>query len=294
VASIARARVNSAVVIARRRRRDLRFAIGGAIVLGVVLVSIFAPALTTWDPVENDLIDRLKPPGTTVAGSIHLLGTDELGRDVLARALYGGRISLLVGVVSVAVTGTLGVALGMASGYFRGWTEHVIMRLADIQLAFPFLLLAIVIMAVLRPSLVNVILVLGVTGWVGFARLARAQSMAIAAREYLTSARAIGCSTWRIMLRYLLPNIVTPIAVFAAYQVPQFILAEASLSFLGLGIAPPTPSWGSSISSGRDYLPIAWWVSTFPGIALVITVVGIGLLGDALRDTLDPVVQRRG
>jgi peptide/nickel transport system permease protein len=288
------ARVETRTVAHRRRRTDLRFAIGGAIVLGVVIVSILAPALTSWDPVENDLINRLKPPGTVVGGAVHLLGTDELGRDIFTRILYGGRISLVVGVVSVMVTGTLGVALGMASGYFRGWTDHIVMRLADLQLAFPFLLLAIVIMAVLRPSLLNLILVLGVTGWVGFARLARAQSMAIAARDYITSARAVGCSTPRIMTRYLLPNIATPIAVFVAYQVPQLILAEASLSFLGLGVPPPTPSWGSSISSGRDYLPIAWWVSTFPGVALVVTVVGIGLLGDALRDTLDPVVQRRG
>jgi peptide/nickel transport system permease protein len=276
-----------------RARVDGRFLVGGAIILTVVVASLIAPLLTPWDPIDNDLVGRLKPPGTMVGTSLHILGTDELGRDVLARVLFGGRISLLVGAVSVLVTGTLGTLLGMASAYLGGWIDHVVMRLADIQLAFPFLLLAIVIMAVLRPSLLNVILVLTVTGWVGFARLARAQCLAVGGREYLTSARAVGCSTPRIMLRYLLPNIATPLAVFVAYQVPQFILAEASLSFLGLGVAPPTPSWGSSISTGHDYLPIAWWVSTFPGIALALTVVGVGLLGDALRDRLDPVVGRR-
>jgi peptide/nickel transport system permease protein len=272
---------------------DRRFVLGGAIIMLVLLASVVAPLLTPWDPIENDLLGRLKPPGTVIDGSLHILGTDELGRDVLARVLYGGRISLMVGAVSVLVTGTIGVLLGMASAYFGGWLDHAVMRLADIQLAFPFLLLAIVIMAVLRPSLINLILVLVVTGWVGFARLARAQCLAVSGREYLTSARAIGCSTGRIMFRYLLPNIATPVAVFVAYQVPQFILAEASLSFLGLGVAPPTPSWGSAISSGHDYLPIAWWVSTFPGLALALTVVGIGLLGDALRDGLDPFLRTR-
>lgn len=275
-----------------RRRLDPRFVIGVVVVTFVVAVAVFAPYLTDWDPVATDLAARLKAPGwRDEDGRVHAVGTDELGRDLLARIIYGARISVLIGVTTVVLTCTVGVLLGVLSGYYRGMVEHVSMRIADIQLAFPFLLLAIAIMAVLRPSLVNVILVLGVTGWVGFARLARAQTLGVATRDYITSARVIGCSDRRIILLYLLPNIASSIIVLATYQVPQMILAEASLGFLGLGVQPPTPTWGAAISAGRDYLATAWWISTFPGLALMLTVVGIGLLGDWLRDTIDPTLR---
>lgn len=277
-----------------RRKRDIRMIAGAVILLTVVAAAIVGPALTPFDPNEADLAKRLKPPGwTSPQGVTHPLGTDELGRDVLARIFEGGRVSLLVGTAAVVITGTLGVALGVLSGYYRGAFDHVIMRVADIQLAFPFLLLAIAIMAVLRPSLWNVVLVLVVSGWVAFARLTRAQTFSVTAREYFLGAKVVGASDARMIRRYLLPNIMAPIIVLATYQVPQTILAEASLSFLGLGVQPPTPTWGSSIATGRDYLATAWWLSTFPGLVLMVTVVGIGLIGDWLRDTLDPTLRVR-
>jgi peptide/nickel transport system permease protein len=277
-----------------RRKRDVRAIAGIAILLTVIAAALVGPVLTPFDPNETDLAQRLKPPGwSSLQGVTHLLGTDELGRDVLARIYEGGRISLLVGAAAVAITGTLGVALGVLSGYYRGVWDHVIMRVADIQLAFPFLLLAIAIMAVLRPSLLNVVLVLVVSGWVAFARLTRAQTFSVTTREYFLGAKVVGCSDGRIIRRYLLPNILAPIIVMATYQIPQTILAEASLSFLGLGVQPPTPTWGSSIATGRDYLATAWWLSTFPGLVLMVTVVGIGLIGDWLRDTLDPTLRVR-
>jgi peptide/nickel transport system permease protein len=274
------------------RKPDVRVIAGVAILLTVIAAAVVGPVLTPFDSNETDLAQRLKPPGwSSPQGATHLLGTDELGRDVLARILEGGRVSLLVGAAAVAITGTLGVGLGVLSGYFRGVYDHVIMRVADIQLAFPFLLLAIAIMAVLRPSLLNVVLVLVVSGWVAFARLTRAQTFSVTTREYFLSAKVVGCSDARIIRRYLLPNILAPIIVLATYQIPQTILAEASLSFLGLGVQPPTPTWGSSIATGRDYLATAWWLSTFPGLVLMVTVVGIGLIGDWLRDTLDPTLR---
>jgi peptide/nickel transport system permease protein len=277
-----------------RRKVDVRAVVGVAILLTVVAAALVGPIFTSFDPLETDLSQRLKPPGWSDSrGIAHVLGTDELGRDVLARIYEGGRVSLLVGATAVLITGTLGVALGVLSGYFRGIYDHVIMRVADIQLAFPFLLLAIAIMAVLRPSLLNVVLVLVVSGWVGFARLTRAQTFSVTTREYFLGAKVVGCSDARIIRRYLLPNIMAPIIVLATYQVPQTILAEASLSFLGLGVQPPTPTWGSSIATGRDYLATAWWLSTLPGLVLMVTVVGIGLIGDWLRDTLDPTLRVR-
>lgn len=276
----------------RRYRADVRLYIGIAVLTVVAVAALGAPFLTPVDPYESELSFRLKPPGwTDDVGRVHPLGTDELGRDLLSRVIFGSRISVLVGLSTVVLTGAVGVLLGLLSGYFRGILDHLIMRIADIQLAFPFLLLAIAIMAVLGPSLFNVILVLVISGWVGFARLSRAQTLGVATREYVTSARVIGCGHGRIIARYLLPNIAPTIIVLATYTVPQMILAEASLSFLGLGIQPPTPTWGGSISVGRDYLAVAWWLSTFPGIALMVTVLGIGLLGDWLRDNLDPTLR---
>jgi peptide/nickel transport system permease protein len=277
---------------ARRPTIDARLVSGLAVVLAVLAAAALAPVLSPWDPVQSELASRLKPPGWIEAdGRAHPLGTDELGRDLLSRILHGAQISVLVGFLTVALTGVVGVVLGLVSGYFRGWADAVIMRVADVQLAFPFLLLAIAIMAVLRPSLSNVILVLVISGWVAFARLARAQALSVGARDYVMSARVIGCGDGRILGRYLLPNIAPALIVLATYQVPQMILAEASLSFLGLGIQPPTPTWGLIISTGRDYLAIAWWVSTLPGVALILTVVGIGLIGDWLRDRLDPTLR---
>lgn len=218
----------------------------------------------------------------------HMLGTDSLGRDILARIIYGARISLLVGVSAVTMSGSIGVTLGLVAGYFRGRWDSIIMRLADVQLAVPTMVLALVAMAVVGPGLRNLIIILGVTGWVGYARVVRGEVLSIREKEFVEAARAIGASHGRILLLHLLPNVAASIIVISSLRVAGMILVEASLSFLGLGVQPPTPTWGGMVAEGRDLVYRAWWVSTFPGIAIFIVVLGINLLGDWLRDVLDP------
>jgi len=279
-----------------RKRRwliDLKrspLAIFGIVVIVVMaFIAIFAPVLTKYDPTSVDLAVRLKPPmpfkGST---SEHILGTDALGRDIAARLANGARVSLLVGIVAVFISGVLGVSLGLVTGYFGGWFDDVLMRLADVQLAFPFILLMLAVLAVIGPGLWNLILVLGVTGWVTYARVVRGQVFSLREKEYIIAARSIGSSSLRIIFLHIMPNVLGPVIVIASFAVASTIVAEASLSFLGLGVKPTTPTWGMMLSDGREYIRTAWWLTTLPGLALAITVLGINLLGDWLRDVLDP------
>jgi peptide/nickel transport system permease protein len=263
--------------------------LGSVVLATAVLSAVFAPWITKADPTEIDLRHRLTPPAWLAGGtSAHLLGTDHLGRDVLSRTLYGGRISLLIGFTTVMVAGGIGVVLGMVSGYFGGITDNIVMRVVDIQQSFPFLALAIAVAAVIGPGVENTILILGVGSWILFARVVRGEVLSLREKEYIEGARAVGASDLRIMFRHILPNIVSPVVVLATFSFALMIVLEASLSFLGLGVQPPASTWGLMLSESRDYLEVAWWLPTFPGLAIVITVLGANLLGDWLRDVLDP------
>jgi len=281
-----------------RRRRPLsvlrgsrRIAAASALVV-LALVStgaIAAPLLTPHRPGTIDIANRLVAPAWASGGRAgHLLGTDQLGRDVFSRLAFGARVSLLVGLSAVVISGVIGVALGLIAGYYGGWFDDVIMRLADFELAFPFILLAIAILAALGPGLEKVILVLGLTGWAQYCRLTRAQVLGLRETEFVEAARTIGASTARILKRHVLPNTLAPVIVIASFSVAGVIIAEASLSFLGLGVPPAVPSWGGMLSEGRAYLERAWWLVTFPGLMLMLTVLSINVLGDAIRDALDP------
>jgi peptide/nickel transport system permease protein len=269
-------------------------ALGGLVLTGIVaLGAIFAPVIVRHPPEQMDLVLRLKPPVWYADGVPgYLLGTDQLGRDLFSRIVYGARVSLVASGVSVLIAGIIGVTLGMLAGFNRGTFDQVIMRLVDLQLSFPVILLAIIMMAVLRPSMVSVIIILSITGWASYARLVRSQVLSLREREFVLAARAIGCTATRIMSRHILPNLVSIITVVATIQLARNVLVESALSFLGLGILPPNPSWGSIVNDGRGYVWSAWWIGTFPGFAIVITVSGIGLLGDWLRDYIDPRLRR--
>ncbi len=282
--SIALGEPASRRVFWRRARRLRNLAIGGSLVGLVVLAAILAPWIAPFDPVRDaDLNDYLRPPGAPF-----LLGTDTFGRDVLSRIVYGARISLGVGMVVQASALILGVTLGLLSGFYGGRVDHLIMRLAEVVFAFPGLLFAIAIMAVIGPSLYNVFLALGLVSWTSLARVVRGQVLSIREQEYVEAARGLGASNTRIILRHILPNIVSPVIILVTLGLGGAILAEASLSFLGLGAQPPTPSWGSMLSTGRDYLLQAPWLSVYPGMAIFLTVMGFNLLGDGMRDLLDP------
>lgn len=273
-----------------RSVRRARLALAGAVVLTlVVLMGLTAPLLAPQDPAEQSILERLKPPGFRDSqGRRHYLGTDQLGRDILSRMMYGARISLLVGITAVVIGGTLGLGLGLVSGYYGGWIDDTIMRLADIQLAFPAILLYIAVLAVLGPGLFKVIAILGVTGWVTYGRVARGQVLSVREQEYVQAGRAIGAREARVILRHVLPNIFSAIIVVGSFAVASNIIAEASLSFLGLGVPPSVPAWGSMLAEARDYVRDAWWPVTFPGLAIMLTVLSINALGDWLRDFLDP------
>ncbi|HEV2056093.1 MAG TPA: ABC transporter permease [Methylomirabilota bacterium] len=269
------------------RRRTALFGLG--VVVTVLLAAAFAPWLTPFDPLEQDINQRLREPGwQTAEGRIHALGTDHLGRDILARVIFGSRIALLVGLSAVLISGVLGMAIGLVSGYFGGKVDDFFMRLADIQLAFPFILLAIAVIGVLGPSLRNIIIVIGVSSWVVYARVVRGEVLSIREREFVQAAIALGSRDGRVLVRHVLPNAFTPWLVVATLDMARVIVIESALSFLGLGVQPPTPTWGGMLADGRVYLSTAWWLATFPGLAILVTVLGINLLGDGLRDTLDP------
>ena len=258
--------------------------------LGVVAAA--APWLAPQDPIRQSLRGRLSPPtleGTD--GRSHLFGTDHLGRDVLSRVIYGSRVSLVIGFSAVVVGGLLGSALGILAGFAGRRVDAVIMTLADAQLAFPFILLAIGIIAVLGPSFPTLVVVIGLSGWVSYARILRSQVLVLRSREFVEAIHALGGSVWRVVLRHVLPNVMSSIVVVATLELARSIVLEATLSFLGLGIQPPTPSWGGMIQEGRDYLDSAWWISTFPGIVLMLTSIVVSRTGDGLRDLLDPTLR---
>ncbi|TDQ37678.1 ABC transporter permease [Aureibacillus halotolerans] len=265
-------------------------------VVAIVLVSLAAPWLVPHDPYVVDAPNRLIPPIWMDGGqSAHLLGTDHLGRDVLSRLLYGGRISLLVGVVAVAIAGVIGLALGLLSGYLGGtWVDHAVMRVVDAMLAIPTLLLVLVAIVVFEPGLWTLIIVIGLTSWVQFTRLVRGEVLSVKEREYVQSARTIGASHWHVLRKHILPNVLSSFIVVATIGVATAIMTESSLSFLGLGVQPPTITWGGMLDDGRDYLATSWWVATFPGIAITITVLAMTFLGDWIRDLLDPRWKKGG
>jgi peptide/nickel transport system permease protein len=273
-----------------RRLGRRRTALFGAVVVAIVLVTaLAAPLISPFDPLEQDIGERLRAPGwRDPAGRVHPLGTDHLGRDLFARIVYGAQPALLVGFAAVAISGVLGMLAGLLSGYFGGRVDDVLMRLADIQLAFPFILLAIAVIGVLGPSLTTIICVIGVSSWVVYARIVRGAALSLREREFVQAAQALGGGDARILIRHILPNVFTPWLVVATLDMARVIVIESALSFLGLGVQPPAPTWGGMLADGRVYISTAWWLATFPGLAILVTVLGINLFGDGLRDTLDP------
>jgi peptide/nickel transport system permease protein len=274
-----------------RRTRRLALA-GGLFVAALALVAATAPWLAPHDPVRQTLRARLAAPTLEAAdGKAHPLGTDHLGRDVLSRTIYGARVSLLIGFAAVAVGGLVGAGLGIVAGYRRGWVDTVIMTVADAQLAFPFILLAIGVIAVLGPSFPTLIVVIGLSGWPGYARVLRGQVLVLRSREFVDAIHALGGSVVRIVARHIVPNVLSTLVVIGTLELARSIVLEATLSFLGLGIQPPTPSWGGMVQEGREYLDSAWWIATFPGLVLMLTSVAVSRTGDWLRDLLDPTLK---
>jgi peptide/nickel transport system permease protein len=263
--------------------------VAAVLMLLIVGVSAAAPWIAPYSPVEVDIRHRLAPPAWMDRGTPdHVLGTDQIGRDLLSRMIYGGRVSLLIGVSAVLVSSTIGVLLGLGAGYFGPRVDWTIMTLVNVMLTFPFVLLALAVIAVLGPSLVNMVIVLGVADWPLYARVIRAETMTLRERDFMTAARALGMSHLRIIFRQLLPNLVSVIVVIATLQVARVIILESFLSFLGLGVQPPTPAWGNMLGDGRVYMLNSWWIAAFPGLAIFITTLTINLMGNALRDWLDP------
>jgi len=278
----------------RSLRRSGTGMVGVAIVAVIVIVTVFGDALAPYDPTQHNLRTRFAPPGTVaVDGGRHLLGTDQLGRDILSRIVAGTRISVIIGVTSVLIAGAIGVIYGLVAGFFGGWVDDVLMRFADAFLAIPFIVLVVAAAGVLGAGLGTLIVILGVTRWVTYARVVRGETLAVREYEYVTAARALGQSGVLIMFRHILPNVTASILVLGTLMIATTVLAESALSFLGLGVQPPTVTWGLMLSDGRQYIGSAWWMTTFPGIAITITVLGVVFLGDWLRDVLDPRLQGR-
>jgi peptide/nickel transport system permease protein len=280
---------------ARRRQNRLRrmisrmqgAAVAAVMLIVIVLVALAAPLLAPHAPGAVRVQDRLLPPLT----ESHPLGTDGIGQDVLSRVIYGARISLIVGVLAVLISGSIGIVFGLISGYYGRWLDSLIMRIADIQLAFPVIILYIAVLAVLGPGLYKLIIVMGIVSWVPYGRVQRGMVLSVKEQEYVQASRAIGAPDYIILARHILPNTLGPMIVVASFGVAIAIITEASLSFLGLGVPPSIPSWGSMLSDGRNYLHNAWWIATFPGIAITITVLAVNLLGDWIRDELDPLLR---
>ncbi len=284
-----RPHIRSWIPLFRSLRRS-KLALAGGIVLSlIVFVAVAAPLLAPYQPEQVDIRNRLQPPAWLEGGTpAHLLGTDNVGRDMVSRIVFGARVSLFVGLATVLLGGLLGTLLGVFAGYFRGRLETAIMRMVDIQLAFPSILLAVAIMAILGPSMRNVILVLSLATWAPFCRIARGQTLAVRNLEYVTAAHALGAGHASVILKYVVPNILSPLIVVASFALATNIINEASLSFLGVGVPPTTPTWGGMLGEGRNYLRLAWWVATLPGLALMLVVYSVNVLGDWLRDYLDP------
>ena len=274
-------------------RRTRRLVLAGSLfVLALIVVAAAAPWIAPQDPTRQSLRARLKAPTLkAVDGKAHLLGTDHLGRDVLSRMLWGARVSLLVGFAAVGVGGLVGALLGIVAGYQGGWADTVIMTVADAQLAFPFILLAIGIIAVLGPSFPTLVVVIGLSGWMSYARVLRSQVLVLRSREFVDAIHALGGSMPRVIARHIVPNILSSLVVIATLELARSIVLEATLSFLGLGVQPPTPSWGGMVQEGREYLDSAWWISTSPGLLLMLTSLAVSRTGDWLRDLLDPTLR---
>jgi ABC-type dipeptide/oligopeptide/nickel transport system permease subunit len=268
----------------------LKWGLFAAVVMLIVVGSAAAaPWMAPHDPLMVDIRHRLVPPAWMTGGTAaHLLGTDQVGRDLLSRVIYGGRVSLIIGTSAVLISATIGVLLGLGAGYFAGRIDWTIMTLVNVMLTFPFVLLALAVIAVLGPSLMNMIIVLGVADWPLYARVIRAETLAIREREFILAGRALGMSHGRLVFGQILPNLISVIVVIATLQVARVIILESFLSFLGLGIQPPTPAWGNMLGEGRVYMLNSWWIAAFPGLAIFITTLAINLMGNALRDWLDP------
>ena len=270
------------------RIRSNRLALfGGTVVLVLFIASLLAPLISPYDPSAINAYAVLSPPSLD-----HWFGTDELGRDVLSRVLYGARVSLKVGFVAVGIAVSIGTVVGLVSGYFSGLVDTTLMRVIDVMLCFPAFFLILAIITFLEPSIWYIMMVIGLTGWMGVARLVRAETLSIREMDYILAARCIGCSNSRIIFRHILPNAVSPVLVSATLGIAGAILTESALSFLGIGVQPPTPSWGNILTSGKDYIEFAWWLSLFPGLAILITVLSYNLLGEGIRDALDPRVKK--
>jgi len=267
----------------RRLRRNKLAMLGLAIVIILIMIAIFAPFISPYDPIE-----RIKEESSVSPNGAHLFGTDLLGRDIFSRVIYGSRISIQVGIIAVGISALIGLFFGAIAGYFSNISDAVIMRVADIFFAFPYILGAIAIMTILGPGIVNIFIAIGVLGWAAFARIFRSSILSIKNKEYIEAARALGASNYRIIIKHIFPNAMAPIIVYATMNVGTAIIVEAALSFLGIGVQPPTPAWGKMLSESLDYIDIAPWMMLFPGMAIVITVLGFVLLGDGLRDAFDP------
>ncbi len=266
----------------RFRKNRLAMA-GAAVVIFLFAIAILAPVIAPYDPGRIDIKHMLEDPNGK-----HFFGTDQLGRDVLSRMIWGSRISLMVGFVAVGIATAIGIFLGALSGYYGGWVDNVIMRFVDVMLCFPTFFLILAVIAFLEPSIWNIMIVIGITGWMGVARLVRAEFLSLKERVFTVAERALGAKDFRIIFQHILPNALAPILVSATLGVAGAILTESALSFLGIGVQPPTPSWGNILTAGKDNIEIAWWLSLYPGMAILITVLGYNLLGEGIRDAVDP------
>lgn len=293
VSGLSRSAPRGGVATASRRLWHNKVALSSVVLLGLVLAAaLLADVLVPLDAAEGSIRDRLLPPVWLSSGSwSHPLGTDQVGRDVLGRLVHGARVSLFVGLAATAISLLVGTALGLAAGFWRGRLDRLILWVTDVYLAFPFLALAIAVVSVIGPGVGNVILVLAATGWTICSRVVRAETLSIRERAYVEAARALGSNDVRLMLRHMLPNVIAPVIVVGSFTLAQMIITEASLSFLGLGIRPPTPTWGGMLSDARNYLHASWWLPTFPGLALLLTLLAINVIGDWLRDILDPTLR---
>jgi peptide/nickel transport system permease protein len=271
-----------------RRFRKNRFAVAGAVVVLVMFaLSFFAPFITPYEPNTLDAYHVLLPPSVS-----HWFGTDEVGRDVFTRMIYGARISLKVGFIAIGIATLIGTVVGLVAGYYGGLVDSLLMRFVDIMFCFPTFFLILAVITIREPSIINIMLIIGLTGWMGVARLVRAEVLTIRERDYVLAARAIGSSDLRIIFRHIMPNALGPVLVYATLGVAAAILTESSLSFLGIGVPPPTPSWGNILASGKEFLEFAWWLFLFPGLAITVTSLSYYLVGEGIRDALDPRLNR--
>lgn len=272
------------VKVFRKISKNLFTFLGVGILVTMFLMALMAPLISPYNPAQGDLRERLRPPLTEG----HPLGTDTLGRDLLSRIIYGARVSMAVGLTVVVIAGSLGTLIGLISGFYGGWTDRIIMRFVDMQLSFPFVILALTVAGILGPSFKNIIITLIVSSWVIYARLVRGEVLGIKEQQYVQAAFTVGLPNWRIIVMHILPNVLSAVIVLASLEVGWMIISEAAISFLGFGVQPPIAAWGNMLTEGRVYMTTAWWLTVFPGLAIVITTVAVNILGDRLRDKLDP------